>query len=184
LETGFIDHLYTSPGTTSNYSVIANLHTLQITTASDKPFSSLLCLHQPFLATASNSGDSSASRAQVLSSRPPAQTSTLNRQLSTRLSILNWVAPIVFLMTTLHGSSRKRRFQQKCHFMFVFFAAGTCLPIRCLATGCITPLFICLLHSKCCTCYYIHREKSFIHIPVAPFRAQGICETFCFTSVS
>jgi hypothetical protein len=29
---GFIDHLYTSLGTTSNYSAIANLHTLQIAT--------------------------------------------------------------------------------------------------------------------------------------------------------
>jgi hypothetical protein len=33
--------------TTSNYSAIANLHTSQITTAPDKPFTSLLC-HQPF----------------------------------------------------------------------------------------------------------------------------------------
>jgi hypothetical protein len=30
---GFIDHLYTQLGTTSNYSAIANLHTSQITTA-------------------------------------------------------------------------------------------------------------------------------------------------------
>jgi hypothetical protein len=40
--------LYTPLGTTRNYSAIANLHTLQITTASARPFSSLLCLHQPF----------------------------------------------------------------------------------------------------------------------------------------
>jgi hypothetical protein len=33
---GFIDHLYTSLGTTSIYSAIANLHTLQITTAQAK----------------------------------------------------------------------------------------------------------------------------------------------------
>jgi hypothetical protein len=36
-------------------------------------FSILLCLHQPFLATASNSGDSSSSWSQVLSSQPPVQ---------------------------------------------------------------------------------------------------------------
>jgi hypothetical protein len=40
----FIDHLYTLLGTTGNYS--ANLHTLQITTAPSKPFSSMLCLQQ------------------------------------------------------------------------------------------------------------------------------------------
>jgi hypothetical protein len=43
-----IDHLYTPLGTTSNYSAIANLHTLQITIALAKPFFSLLCLRQPF----------------------------------------------------------------------------------------------------------------------------------------
>jgi hypothetical protein len=43
---GFIDHLYTPLGT-STYSAIADLHTLQITAAPAKPFSSLRC-HQPF----------------------------------------------------------------------------------------------------------------------------------------
>jgi hypothetical protein len=57
-----------------NYSAIFNRHTLQITIAPAKPFSSLLFLHQPFLATASNNGDSSASRVEVLSSQPPVQT--------------------------------------------------------------------------------------------------------------
>jgi hypothetical protein len=37
---GFIDHLYTPLGTTSNYSVIVNLHTLQITTTPAKLFQS------------------------------------------------------------------------------------------------------------------------------------------------
>jgi hypothetical protein len=48
LVNGFIDHLYTRLGTTSNYSATTNLDTLQITIAAAKPFSSLLCLHQPF----------------------------------------------------------------------------------------------------------------------------------------
>jgi hypothetical protein len=39
---GFIDHLYTPLGTTSNHSATANLHKLQITTVPDTPFSSLL----------------------------------------------------------------------------------------------------------------------------------------------
>jgi hypothetical protein len=60
---GFIDHLYTPLGTTRNYSAIADFHTLQIITATIKPFSSLLCLHQPF---PGNSGYSSASRGHII----------------------------------------------------------------------------------------------------------------------
>jgi hypothetical protein len=52
---GFIAHLHTRLGTARNYSAIAILHASQITTAPTKPLSSLLCLHQPSLATASNS---------------------------------------------------------------------------------------------------------------------------------
>jgi hypothetical protein len=48
LANGFINHLYAPLGTASNYSAIADLHTSQITAASAKPFSSLLCFHQPF----------------------------------------------------------------------------------------------------------------------------------------
>jgi hypothetical protein len=47
LVNGFIDHLYTPLEIASNCSATANLHTLKITTATTKPFSSLLC-HQPF----------------------------------------------------------------------------------------------------------------------------------------
>jgi hypothetical protein len=50
----------------SNYSTLTNLHTSQITTAFDKPFSSLLCLQQPSLRAASNSGDSSASCGHII----------------------------------------------------------------------------------------------------------------------
>jgi hypothetical protein len=127
LVNGFIDHLYTALRTTSNYSIIANLHILQITTAPAKPFPVCFVISHS-LATASNSGDSSASCAQVLSSQPSMQNSTLNQQLTTamleasshqspnllfsgRLST-NWVTPTVFLINTLHGPSRKHRFQQ------------------------------------------------------------------------
>jgi hypothetical protein len=66
------------------------------------------------LAKASNSGDSSASRAQVLSSQPPVQTSALNRQVTTIVQSLinfpcraqlncqhstNWTAPVLFFIT-------------------------------------------------------------------------------------
>jgi hypothetical protein len=66
LDIGFIDHLYTPLGTTRNYSAIADLHNLQITTAAAKPFPNCWVLTSRSLATTANSGDSSASRAQVL----------------------------------------------------------------------------------------------------------------------
>jgi hypothetical protein len=77
----FIDHLYTPLGTTSTYSVTANVHNSRITTASTKPFPACCGITNCSLATASNSGDSSASHAQVLSSQPPSQNSALNWQL-------------------------------------------------------------------------------------------------------
>jgi hypothetical protein len=57
---GFINHLYTRLVTTStsNYSAIANLHTLQIIRAHTKPSQSAFPSHFPV--TASNSGDSSS----------------------------------------------------------------------------------------------------------------------------
>jgi hypothetical protein len=57
LEIGFIDHLQIV--TTSNYNTIANLHTLQITTAHTKPSQSAFTSH--FSATDLNNGDSSVS---------------------------------------------------------------------------------------------------------------------------
>jgi hypothetical protein len=58
LVNGFINHLHTPLETTSNYSAIANLHTLKITTAPAKSFSNLLVFIGHYLTTASNSGDS------------------------------------------------------------------------------------------------------------------------------
>jgi hypothetical protein len=49
--------------TTSNYSAVANLHNSQLTTAHAKSFSACYVFTSRSLATASNSGDSSASRA-------------------------------------------------------------------------------------------------------------------------
>jgi hypothetical protein len=67
LVNGFIDHLCTRLGTTSNYNATANLHNSQITAALSKRLPAC-CLHQPLPTTASNSGESSASRAHFLSS--------------------------------------------------------------------------------------------------------------------
>jgi hypothetical protein len=45
---GFIDHLYTPLGTSSNYDAIADLNNSKITTPPVKAFSILLRLHLPF----------------------------------------------------------------------------------------------------------------------------------------
>jgi hypothetical protein len=63
----FIDHLYYTPlGTTGNTSAIANFHTLRFTAAPAEPFPAYCVLTSRSLTTTSNSGDCSASRAQVL----------------------------------------------------------------------------------------------------------------------
>jgi hypothetical protein len=63
---GFIGHLNTPPGTKSNYSAIADLNPLKITTAHVKNFPACCVFTSRSLATVSNSGNSSASRLQVL----------------------------------------------------------------------------------------------------------------------
>jgi hypothetical protein len=85
---GFIDHFYTQLETTSNYSAIANLYTFQIITAPTKPFPACCVFMSRSLATASNNGNSSASRAQVLSSQPPVRNSCLTSLLLTYS--VNW----------------------------------------------------------------------------------------------
>jgi hypothetical protein len=54
LDIKFIDHSYTRLGTTSNCSVIAKLHNLQITTAHAKSFASCRVFTSCSLVTASN----------------------------------------------------------------------------------------------------------------------------------
>jgi hypothetical protein len=66
---------YTRHGTTSSYSATANLNNSQITAAPAKPFPACYVFTSRSLATAANSGDSSASRAQDLFSQPPVQNS-------------------------------------------------------------------------------------------------------------
>jgi ribosomal protein L33 len=59
LDIEFIDHFTTWLGTTSNYSIIANLHTLPITRAHAKSFPDC-CVFSRSLVTAFNSGDSTS----------------------------------------------------------------------------------------------------------------------------
>jgi hypothetical protein len=61
-------YLNTRLVTTSNYSAIADLHILQITAANTKYFAARSVFTSRYLATASSSGDPSASRTQVLPS--------------------------------------------------------------------------------------------------------------------
>jgi hypothetical protein len=55
----------------TTYSATANHLNSQITTATTKPFPACCVVISRSLKTASNSGDSSASRAQILSSHTP-----------------------------------------------------------------------------------------------------------------
>jgi hypothetical protein len=64
----WILNLLTPLGTKGNYNAIANLNTLQITTAPTKPFPDSCVFSSRSLARASNTGHSSASRAQFLPS--------------------------------------------------------------------------------------------------------------------
>jgi hypothetical protein len=68
---------YTRLGTTSNYSATTNHHNSEIRTPA-YPFAACCVFTSLSLATASNSGDSSASRVQVLTSKHSVQNSTNN----------------------------------------------------------------------------------------------------------
>jgi hypothetical protein len=88
-----------------------------ITTAPAKPFPAYSVFSSRFLPTASNNGDTWASRLQVL-------LSTVHSTIAISLQSLlctaqpNWqqsielVAPLLFFMTNLHGPKRKHRLQQ------------------------------------------------------------------------
>jgi hypothetical protein len=52
LVNGFIDHLYTPLRTTSNYSAIASLHILEITTVAAKLYQAFCLLNNRSLGTA------------------------------------------------------------------------------------------------------------------------------------
>jgi hypothetical protein len=118
LVNGFIDHLYTWLGTTSSYSVIANLYTLQMTTTQAK--------HQSFIAflshcliTAFNGRDSSASVLTPLHSGLILLTTEL-------------IASAVSVIISQHGPHRKHHvYDSNSIIASIFIAAGMCLPSRC-----------------------------------------------------
>jgi hypothetical protein len=124
LQTGFIVEWLYWPfiHTTQNYnySATANLHTLQITTAPAQPFPACCVFNSHSLATASNSGDSSTSCGQVLSSQPSLKNSS------------GLIAPTVMVITSQNEPHRK---QCSSIVAFVSTAAGTCLLSRCPETA-------------------------------------------------
>jgi hypothetical protein len=82
---GFTDHLYSRLVTTSNYSATANLHNSQIISVPTRPFPACCGFIIRSLTTAYNSGDSSASRPQLISSQPPVQNSLTTQSQSSKL---------------------------------------------------------------------------------------------------
>jgi hypothetical protein len=68
-ELDLLTHLYIPLGTAGNYSATANLHNSQITTATAKPSPACSVFNSRSLASASNSEDSLASRAHVITAR-------------------------------------------------------------------------------------------------------------------
>jgi hypothetical protein len=97
LDVGFIDHLCTHFGTTSNYSAIANLHTSQITIAHAKSFPACCVFSSRSLVTASSSGVSSAF----------ALTSLLNG--GSLPPVRNWLGCCSCLITPRHCPRRQHR---------------------------------------------------------------------------
>jgi hypothetical protein len=131
----FIDYLNIPLWTTSTYNIITDFHTSQITTAPIKPFPRCCIFASHSLVTVPNSGDSSASRCQALSSQPLVQ-NVFNCQLNYSdtssqpplQSSTEAVAPVLFFITPLAVT---RRQQPVSPVPCVTVAAGTFLPSRC-----------------------------------------------------
>jgi hypothetical protein len=123
---GFIDTLFTQLGTTCNYSAIADLHTLQFTTAHTLGFS---VFTSRILATDAQSNSfldissQSPSTADSLSSIPLLPSSYPGRLASRNTA--QFLSTELFFITTLHRLRRK-------HSLSIVGKA--CLQHRCIAT--------------------------------------------------
>jgi hypothetical protein len=98
---GFIDHLCTQLGTTSNCSSIAILHNLQIITAQAKYYPTSCVFSSHSLVRTSNSGDSSASAVKSSLNGASFITESFLHRLPYRTML---VVPVVFLISPRHGS--------------------------------------------------------------------------------
>jgi hypothetical protein len=110
------------------------------------------------LVTALNNGDSSASVLTPLLFGEYQANWTFNWTVAPSLLSLpcrtqlstDWVAPIIFLVTPLHGPDKKNTVSNSNSIVAcVLVAAETSLQIHCLETGCITLLFIRLFRLHC-----------------------------------
>jgi hypothetical protein len=123
---------------------MANLHNSQITTTNAKPFLACYVFTSRSLAKASNSGDSSASRTQVLSSEPPVQNSTPNCLGSPRYLPYNPLAwseyktpfPRVILLLRAYSLSRERVYQSVAEKrpLFIRLSRSHCITTAVHAT--------------------------------------------------
>jgi hypothetical protein len=119
---GFTDHLRTRLVSKSNYGAMADLHNSQITTATAKRFPACCVFTSLYLATASNSRDSSISRLYILSSHPSVQDSA-ELTLSLDYSILAQTTQKTLAFHCFGSTVSLPRIRR--------LATGMCLPSRC-----------------------------------------------------
>jgi hypothetical protein len=154
LDIGFIDHLYTRRGPTSDYSATANLHTLQITSAQAKSFPAYCVFTSCSLVTASNSGDSSASTFKSSLNGGSLPTDSFLHRLPCRTDL---VVPVFFLITPRHGPRR----QHTVYSRMLTVSAGMCS--RHPTTVCVTPFIKNLLpHQRALFRY--HYPATGVHV--------------------
>jgi hypothetical protein len=131
LDIGFIDHFSAQLVLTLNYSAIADFHTLQFTRAHSTSFLARSDLTSSCLVTTPNKGRSSASELKSSLKGSSLPTDSFLHGLRHRT---HSVAPVVFLITPLHGTSRKHRFQQYLYCRVLIRCRGNVfterLPIK------------------------------------------------------
>jgi hypothetical protein len=110
---GFILDLLAQLGTTSNYSAIADLHRLHITTGHAKSFPASCIYTSRSLVTTSNSRDPSASALKSALNNTSFPTDIFFHRLPYGTES---VAAIVFLLTPRHGPRRKHHFRMRICF--------------------------------------------------------------------
>jgi hypothetical protein len=99
----------------------------------------------------------------------------------------DFVAPVVFLITSLRGLNRKHISNSICVYACLSIAMGMCLPSCCLETNVVTELFASsgcfsgstvLLLSKCATIHYFFCQNSVI------MKLFSLSSSSCFVSKS
>jgi hypothetical protein len=124
--------------TESNYSAIANLHSLQITTAHAKSSPACCVFTSRSLVTASNTEGSLASVLKSSLREGSVPTDSFVHRLPYRTEL---VATVVFLISLRHGPRR----QHTVHSHMLTVSAEMCLPSRSLAAA----VYFCLLRILC-----------------------------------